>query len=291
MHHFKYFLIILASSFLLMSCGDENANTPSTTPTENEDTQAQDSSTSLGNENENENENSQTQDSSTSLGNEDSPTTQNPDPSPTSLGDANPQAQDPSLAPVNPPPRDSDYVVTLECIEGVYTGRTDFERATIGRRPYKLEVNHNYNSNEMIFLLTNTETGLETKSQICTIYQNPILYGSMNEPSFNIASESIEIRGEIIDTKGIFSILASAFEGELTPPPSSYEGLFCGEISEFLLFREGDDLGSLGWFGWNSPRPRPERVTDEELRSFDEIKSDCDALPITSTLEIPFIPE
>jgi len=256
MHHLKYLLIILASSFLLMSCSDEKAETPSTTPTENED-----SSTSLGNENEN--ENSQTQDSSPSLGDEDSPTTQNPDPSPTSLGNEMDSVQSPSPSPMN-----ADFHHHGECIKGVYTGRADFKRISIGDRAYNLEVD--YNSNEMIFLLTSLSLGLGNGSQVCTIYQNPrFSISEEDETLFNIESNLIEIRGEFIDTRGIFSITTSTTQEQA-----------CNGISEFKLYRQGDNRGSLAWFG--SPITQPSRVIDAELRSFDELRSDCDALEITA---------
>ena len=185
MHHLKYLLIILASSFLLMSYGDENEDTPS----------------------------------------------------------------------------------ELECMKGLYTGRADFERMYIGLRAYNLEVN--YNSNEMIFLLTSLSLGLGNGSQVCTIYQNPrFSISEEDETLFNIESDLIEIRGEFIDTRGIFSITTSTTQEQA-----------CNGISEFKLYRQGDDHGSLTWFG--SPIAQPSRVIGAELRSFDELRSDCDALEIT----------
>ena len=273
MHHLKYLLIILASSFLLMSCSDEKAETPSTTPTENED-----SSTSLGNENSPtqnpdpsptspEGENSQAQDSSSSLGNEDSPTTQNPDPSPTSPEDENSQVQSPFTIPMD------------ECIKGVYNGSGDFTRYGFGQHPYKLEVN--YNSNEIIFLLTNLSRELEAGSQACTIYQDPYFDSTEDSTTFTIqpsfiqgpgGSPGIRMIGNLSDTSGIFSI-KTVFQVIEEP--------FC-RISEFKLFRPGDDFNNPNWLiiGTKPPTTNPSRVTNEELRSFDELKSDCDALDI-----------
>ena len=180
MHHLKYFLIILASSFLLMSYGDENEDTPS----------------------------------------------------------------------------------ELECMKGLYTGRADFERMYIGLRAYNLEVN--YNSNEIIFLLTSLSLGKGNGSQVCTIYQNPRFSEDETLLLLRLLENEREWIGNIINTKGIFFI-NTVFDDDGT--------YVCDGISEFKLYRPGD---SSSWFG--SPIARPSRVTDEELRSFDEIKSDCDAL-------------
>lgn len=239
MHYLKYFLIILFSSLLLTSCGDPD----------NED---------------------------------------NPD---TSLeGEVTP-----------PPAMNPESNIYAGCIKGVYEGEADFKRYSIGKRDYKLEVN--YNSSEIIFLLTNAEQrGLGSGSQICTIYRNPYFSPFSEEEGetlFNIESDSVENKGVIINTVGVFSIVSEIFtSSEREREPEEDEGIFstitgiftsseqteelgedfCGDISEFKLSRQPEDDPVGSWRTVGTPNPEASRVTDEEVRSFDELKNDCNEL-------------
>ena len=210
MHYLKYFLIILFSSLLLISCGDQGKDS-------NDDTD------------------------------------------------------------VPPPAMSPESIAHAECIKGTYIGIGDFTRVTGGANDFKLEVSHN--SNEMIFLITDTEReGTSEGSKVCTTYQNPSFSAiEDNEFLFNLESDSVENKGSISDTTGLFSIVAASI------PQEEGESAFC-DINQLKLYREGDDTndGSLGWLGSfltvDSPSHNPKRSTDEEVRSFDEIKNDCNEL-------------
>ena len=213
MYHLKYFLIILFSSLLLISCGDQGKDN-------NDDT-------------------------------DDAP----------------------------PPAMSPESIAHAECIKGTYIGIGDFTRVTGGANDFKLEVSHN--SNEMIFLITDTEReGTSEGSKVCTTYQNPSFSAiEDNEFLFNLESDSVENKGSISDTTGLFSIVAASI------PQEEGESALC-DINQLKLYREGDDTndGSLGWLGSfltvDSPSHNPRRSTDEEVevRSFAELKSECDAL-------------
>ena len=199
MYHLKYFLIILFTSLLLISCGNQGDET-------------------------------------------DAPTEMSPE----SLGYA-------------------------ECIEGVYNGIGDFRRRAFGGHPYTLEVSHN--SNEIIFLITDTDRE-ETfaSSKVCTTYQNPSFSATEeNELLFNLEASSVENNGVIAHTTGMFDIRVSQEEGE---------SVLCN-ISQLKLYREGDEGSGFLGFGATLPPTYTRsisRVEEVEVRSFAEIKSECDAL-------------
>ena len=167
-----------------------------------------------------------------------------------------------------------DSLVKAECIKGVYTGNGDFTKLALGGHPYILEVNHN--SNEIIFLLTDTEReGTSEGSKVCTTYQNPSFYATQgNELLFNLEGSTVENNGVISHTRGIFSIVVSS------TPQEEGESVLCN-ISQLKLYRPGDNTegSTLATAIGSAPVDRPSKSGEEvELRSFDELKSECDAL-------------
>ena len=173
------------------------------------------------------------------------------------------------------PKMESDSLDKAECIKGVYSGTSDFQRARVGGRSYRLEVNHN--SNEIIFLLTNTDEG----SQVCTTYQNPSFSATEeNEFLFNLESDAVENNGVIYDTTGVFSIVVSSIPQE----EGAEESVLC-DINQLKLYREGDDMDSSSFTTLNSPIDTPTTEEEVEIRSFDELKSECDAPGERATVE------
>ena len=162
-----------------------------------------------------------------------------------------------------------------ECMEGVYRGRTawdwNFSSYEVGDSML-LEVSHN--SNEMIFLVT-AERDYQGQ-QLCTTYRNPSLSLSSSSSSekydvhFNLeGNSSIEHKGIISRTIGVF---VSESRGEDLAAEQDRESMLCSinkveiiPLPNTVLVGQHSSLEKLS----------PE---DQELRSFAEIKSDCDAL-------------
>jgi len=246
MHNLKYLLIILASSFLLINCSDENKETPPPTAPESEDSQTQNPNPSPSLES----DNSQTQDSSSSpeLESDDSQT-QEPPSSPGLLLGEFIESLGNVAKVIN-----ETYLDTFSCMSGFYEGSHSFSSWWFSEKaPYTLEINDGINEDgdfETIFFIINTETedsfcALSTSplpSRILDFYQNQRLSGRNMEFHGKIeALESISHINFSSDINSSDDCTLNKIVSELSWRPNLS---FYPELSETQIQRPYQELKS-----------------------------------------------
>ena len=160
-------------------------------------------------------------------------------------------------------------------MEGVYEGDAIWSGDVDEASHFILEVSHN--SNEMIFLVT--AEGDYQGQQLCTTYRNPSLsLSSFSSEKYGVhfnleGNSSIEHKGII---SGVIGVSVPESRGERLSAEQDRESMLCSiNIVKIIPVPYRTDGIARVYTGSVLEKLSLE---DQELRSFAEIKSDCDAL-------------